>query len=100
MPSRTHSKPSGHAHDQTEVSDRSGRWCMRFARLHAGVVTGTLQRGSGNASTQSWRLFKTRDEFRACAEQDQMRFLDPLAHIQAMAEFDHAFDRPAPSDAR
>jgi len=97
MSDHTQARPSGQVNDETEVSDRSGRWCMRFARLHAGVVTGTLQRGSGNASTQLWRLFRTRDEFRACAEQDQLRFVDPLAYTQAMAAFGHALDRPAPS---
>ena len=71
--------------DRTEVRDRSGRWRVSFARLRASVVTGTLQRGAGNACTQSWRLFTTRDQFRACAEHEQMRFFDPLMHTQVIA---------------
>ena len=86
--------------DRTEVRDRSGQWRMSFARLHAGVVTGTLQRGVGNACTQSWRLFTTRDQFRACAEHEQLLFVDPLKHTQVMDEFDHVFDRPARTTAQ
>ena len=86
--------------DRTEVRDRSGLWQVSFARLRAGVVTGTLQRGVGNVCTQSWRLFTTRDQFRACAEHEQLRFVDPLMHTQVMAEFDHVFDRPARVTAR
>lgn len=101
MSSPTHANPSGlQANGQTEVSDRSGRWCMRFTRLHAGVATGTLQRSGCNASTQCWRLFRTRDEFRACAELDPLRFDDPLAYTKAMAAFDHVVDRLDPSANR
>ena len=66
---------------------------VSFVRLRSGVAAGSTKRGSGNARTEWWSLFMTREQFHASCADDTLRFADPLLFAEMKAEFDHVFDR-------
>jgi hypothetical protein len=84
---------------QTEIRARDDRWRVSVARIRTGVVAGRMRRGSGNAHTCAWSLFRTREQYDACAARDSLRFVDPLMFVQVRKEFHDAFDRHQPTDA-
>lgn len=84
---------------RTEIRAHDDRWRVCIARVGAGLVTGRMRRGSGNVHTDGWSLFRTREQFDACAARDPLRFADPLMFLQVTKEFGHAFDRHQNADA-
>ncbi|MDP1533370.1 MAG: hypothetical protein Q8N44_04035 [Rubrivivax sp.] len=80
-------------HTRTEIRARDDHWRVCIASVGTGLVTGRMRSGSGNAHTDGWSLFRTREQFDACAARDPLRFSDPLMFLQVTKEFDHAFDR-------
>lgn len=76
-----------------EIRAHDGRWHLCVARVDSGVVTGRMRLGDGNAHTDVWTLFQTREQYDACAASDPLRFADPLMLVQEKQEFQHAFDQ-------
>jgi hypothetical protein len=83
-------RPDGPAH--------RAAWRIKLVRVPSGVAAGSNLRLRGNATTECWTLFSSREEFHACSSSDPLRFSDPLLFDQLRREIDHAFDRPDPSD--
>lgn len=85
---------------QTEVRARDDRWRLCVASVGGGVVTGRRRRGNGNAHSDAWSLFQTREQYDACAASDPLRFEDPLMFARMNQEIHHAFDQQRQTDAR
>jgi hypothetical protein len=88
------------AQGRPDGTNRRTAWRIELVRVPSGVAAGSSLRLRGNARTESWTLFSTREEFHACSTSDPLRFSDPLLFAQLTREFDHVFDRPDPHDAR
>lgn len=76
----------------TQIVARDSRLRISLAKLGSGVAEGRTLGGRGNARTQWWALFPTREVFDACAAHDQLRFSNPIAFAQLKTEFSHVVD--------
>ena len=79
---------------------RGDVWRARLVRVPSGVAAGRTKRGRGNALTEWWTLFSSRDHFDVCSAADPLRFADPLLFAQITKEFDHVFDRSESQEFR
>lgn len=75
-------------------------WRISLVQVPSGVAAGRTRRVHGNALTESWALFMTREQLDACLTTDPLRHADPLLFAQIKREFDHVFDRPISYDSR
>jgi hypothetical protein len=71
--------------------DLSHRCQVRLVKVRSGVAAGRTTRHPTH--TEWWTLFRTRDQFDACAADDPTRFRDPLLFTQIKAQLDDLFDR-------
>jgi hypothetical protein len=76
----------------TQIVARDGRLRIGLVRLGSGVAEGRTLAGRGNARTQWWTVFPTRQTFEACAAHDPLRFSNPIAFLQLQTEFSHVVD--------
>ncbi len=71
-----------------------------LVRVDAGVVAGSARRGNGNARSESWTMFMTKEQFDACFVDDPLRFTEPLLFAQFKTEFEHVFNEPSERASR
>ena len=76
-----------------DARDSNDHWQVSLVTVPSGVAAGRTRRVHGNAHTESWALFATREQFDACAETDPLRFADPGLFAKIKREFDHVFDQ-------
>lgn len=74
-------------------------WRISLVKVPSGVAAGRTQQVHGNAHTESWALFMTREQLNACLTTDPLRHADPLHFAQIKREFDHVFDSPNSYDS-
>jgi hypothetical protein len=79
---------------------KKGPWRLSLVQVPSGVAAGRTRRVQGNAHTESWALFMTREQLDACLTTDPLRHADPLLFAQIKREFDHVFDSPSSYDSR
>ena len=75
------------------VEPSAESWNISLVQVPSGVAEGRRQSLKGNAYTESWTLFLSRERFEACAVSDPIRFSDPLRFAQLRREFDHVFNQ-------
>lgn len=80
-------------HPRTNVRGRDEFWRVSLVKVTSGVAAGRTRRGRGNATTEWWALFMSREQIDACSTADPLRFSDPLLFAQIKKELDHVFDR-------
>jgi hypothetical protein len=83
------------SHQRTAARDLDDPWRTSLVRVGAGVAAGSAKRGNGNARSESWTMFMTREQFDACCAEDPLRFTDPLLFAQFKTEFEHVFNEPS-----
>jgi hypothetical protein len=91
MSERSPIAPSPTTRQAAHPRDRPDRCQVRLVKVRTGVATGRTTRHPTHS--EWWTLFRSRDQFDACAADDPMRFRDPLLFTQIKAQLDDVFDR-------
>ena len=84
--------------ERADVRGGNDPWRVSLVKVPSGVAAGRTRRVQGNAQTEWWALFVTREQFDACLTTDPLRHADPLLFAQIKREFDHVFDPPNSRD--
>ncbi len=71
---------------------------LRVVSVPSGVATGRTRHLRGNAHLEWWTLFSSHEQYDACAEQDPLRFAEPIRFAWLNREVNNVFDQLRPGD--
>lgn len=91
MSERSPATPPRTTRQSAHPRDRRDGCQVRLIKVRSGVVAGRTTRQPTH--TEWWTLFRSREQFDACAADDPLRFRDPLLFKQIKAQLDDVFDR-------